>query len=72
MQGVFPGGTSGKEPACQCWRQEMRVWFDLPGLGRSSGGGHGSPLQYSDLENSMDRGTWLATVHGGHKESDTT
>ena len=34
----------------------------IPGLGRSSGGGHGNPLQYSCLKNSMDRGTWRATV----------
>ena len=33
------------------------------GLGRSSGGGHGNPLQYSCLENAMDRGVWQATVH---------
>ena len=36
------------------------------------GGGHGNPLQYSCLENPMDRGVWWATVHGGHKESDMT
>ena len=36
----------------------------IPGLGRSFGGGHGNPLQYSCLENPMDRGTWRATVHG--------
>jgi len=35
-----------------------------PGLGRSSGEGHGNPLQYSCLENSMARGAWQATVHG--------
>ena len=35
-----------------------------PGLGRSSGGGNGKLLQYSCLENSMDRGAWQATVHG--------
>ena len=35
----------------------------IPGLGRSLGGGHGNPLQYSCLENSMDRGAWQATVH---------
>ena len=35
----------------------------IPGLGRSPGGGHGSPLQYSCLENPMDRGAWQATVH---------
>ena len=34
------------------------------GLGRSPGGGHGNPLQYSCLENSMNRGAWQATVHG--------
>ena len=34
-----------------------------PGLGRSSGEGHGNPLHYSCLENSMDRGAWPATVH---------
>ena len=36
----------------------------IPGLGRSPGGGQGNPLQYSCLENSMDRGAWQATVHG--------
>ena len=41
-------------------------------LGRHPGGGNGHPLHYSCLENSMDIGTWWATVHGGHKESDTT
>ena len=35
----------------------------VPGLGRSPGGGHGNPLQYSCLENPMDRGAWWATVH---------
>ena len=34
----------------------------IPGLGRSPGGGHGNPLQYSCLENPMDKGTWWATV----------
>ena len=36
----------------------------IPGSGRSPGGGHGNPLQYSCLENSMDRGAWWATVRG--------
>ena len=36
----------------------------IPGLGRSSGEGNGNPLQYSCLENPMDRGAWSATVHG--------
>ena len=36
----------------------------IPGSGKSPGGERGNPLQYSCLENSMDRGTWWATVHG--------
>ena len=36
----------------------------IPGMGRSPGGGNGNPLQYSCLENPMDRGAWWATVHG--------
>jgi len=36
----------------------------ISGLGRSPGGGHGNPFQYSCLENSMNRGAWRATVHG--------
>ena len=36
----------------------------IPGSGRFPGGGNGSPLQYSCLGNTMDRGVWLATVHG--------
>ena len=45
----------------------------IPGSGRSPGGGNGSPLQYSSLENPMDRGALWATVHGGvHKELDMT
>ena len=35
----------------------------IPGLGRSPGGGHGNPLQYSCQKNSMDRGVWVAPVH---------
>ena len=44
----------------------------IPGSGRSSGVGNGSPLQYSYLENAMGGGAWWATAHGGHRESDTT
>ena len=36
----------------------------IPGSGRAPEGGHGTPLQYSCLENPLDRGTWWATVHG--------
>ena len=36
----------------------------IPGLGRSPAGGHGNPLQYSRQENTMDKGSWQATVHG--------
>jgi len=44
----------------------------IPGLGRSPGGGNGNLLQYSCLENRMDRGAWQATVCGVLKELDTT
>ena len=40
----------------------------IPGSGRSLGGGNGNPLQYSCLENSMDRGSWQAVVHGVTKD----
>ena len=39
----------------------------VPGLGKSTGEGNGNPLQYSCLENSMDRGAWLAIVPVGHR-----
>ena len=42
---------------------DARDVSSVPGLGRSSGVGSGNPLQYSCLENSMDRGAWQATVH---------
>ena len=42
----------------------------IPGLGRSPGGGNGNPLQYSCLENSMDRGAWWVRVHGIATESE--
>ena len=42
---------------------DVRHSGSVPGLGRSPGGGHGNPPQYSCPENSMDRGAWLATVH---------
>ena len=46
----FPGGSEGKESACNAGDPGL-----IPGLGRSSGEGNGYPLQYSGLENSMDR-----------------
>ena len=52
----FPGGSDGKESACN-----VGYLGSIPELGRSPGGGHGNPLQYSCLENSMDRGAWWAT-----------
>ena len=59
IQGV-PGGSDRKESACNAGE---------PGSGRSPGEGNGKPLQYSCLENPMDRGAWWATVR---KESDMT
>ena len=43
---------------------DIRDVASTPGLGRLPGEGHGNPLQYSCLENPMDRGAWWATVHG--------
>ena len=43
---------------------DIRDSASIPRLGRSPGGGHANPLQYSCLENSMDRGAWWNTVHG--------
>ena len=55
----FPGSSDGKESACNAGDLDS-----IPGLGRSPGGGNSCPLQYSCLENSIDRGAWQATVHG--------
>ena len=44
---------------------DVREMGLIPGLGRSPGGEHGNPFQYSFLENPMDRGAWQATVQGG-------
>ena len=51
---------------------EARLVGLIPGSERSPGEGNRNPLQYSCLENSMDRGAWRATVHLCHKESDMT
>ena len=56
----FPGGASGKEDDAG----DTRDVGSSPGSGRSPGEGHGNPLQYSCLENPMNRGAWWATVHG--------
>ena len=56
---VLSWWLSGKASACN-----ERDAGSIPGWARSSGGGHGHPLQHSCLENSMDRGAWRATVHG--------
>ena len=44
--------------------EDIREAGSVPGSGRCPGGGHGNPLQYSCLQNPMDRGAWRATVHG--------
>ena len=65
----FPGGSVGKEPDLNAG--DARDTGSIPGSGRSPGGGHGNPLQYSCLENPMDRGAWqLQSI--SQKESDTT
>ena len=54
-----PRGSGGKEPACNAGDLGS-----IPGSGRSPGEGNGNPLQYSCLENPMDREAWRAAVHG--------
>ena len=54
----FPGGPDGKVSAYNAGDPGS-----IPGSGRSPGEGNGNPLQYSCLENPMDRGAWLATVN---------
>ena len=58
----FPDGSIGKESACH-----TGDLGSIPGLRRSPGEGKSYPLQYSGLENSMDRGAWQAIVHGVEK-----
>ena len=55
----FPGGSDSKKSACNARDPGL-----IPGLGRPPGEGNGYPLQYSCLENPMDRGAWRATIHG--------
>ena len=58
FSGGFPDGSDGKEYACNAGDMNS-----IPGLGRSPRGGNGNPLQYSFLENPMDRGAWWVIVH---------
>ena len=59
----IPGGSDGKESTCNAGDLGS-----IPGLGRSPGGGHGNPLQYSCMENPHgQRGSWWAAVHGVSK-----
>ena len=55
----FPCGSAGKKSVCTAGDLGL-----IPGLGRSAGEGNGNPLQYSCLENPMDRGAWWAAVNG--------
>ena len=63
----FPGGSDGKESACNAEDQGS-----IPGSGRSPGEGNGNPLQYSYLENFLDRGSLVGYSPWGHKDSDMT
>ena len=58
----FPGGSVVKNPPTNV--RHARDADSIPGLGRSPGGGNGTPLQYCCLENPMDRGAWWTTVYG--------
>ena len=60
----FLGGSDGKEFACNTGDPGS-----ILGLGKSPGEGNGNPLQYSCLENSMDRGAWQTTVHRVKKDT---
>ena len=55
----FPGGSDGKESACFVGDLGL-----IPGSGRSPAGGNGYLLQYSHVENPLDREAWQARVHG--------
>ena len=67
----FPSGSDGKASTCNAGNPGS-----VPGLGRPPGEENGKPLEYSGLENPMDRGAWRATVHGiaksGTRPSDFT
>ena len=61
----FPGGPMVKNPPAKAG--DIRDVGSIAGLGKSPGGEKGTPLQYSCLGNSMDRGAWRSTVHGAAK-----
>ena len=63
-------GSADKESTCNAG--DTRGVGLIPGSGTCPGGGNGNPLQYSCLENPLDREAWQATVQGGHKESGMT
>ena len=63
----FLGGSAGEESACNAGDLGS-----IPGLGRFPGEGNGNRLQYSCLENPLDRGGWWTMVHGVAKELDMT
>ena len=63
----FPGGSDGKESTCSA--EDLGL---IPGLGRSPGGGHGNPFQYSHLETSHGQRSLVGYSPWGHKDSDTT
>ena len=65
--GAFLGDSDGKESACSAGDRGSVL-----GLGRSPGEGNGNPLQYSCLENPMDRGAWRAIAHRVAKNQDMT
>ena len=69
MNECFPDGTVVKNPPATAG--DARDLGSIPGSGRSLGEGNDNPLQYSCLENPMDRGAWRATLHGV-SELDTT
>ena len=66
----FPGGSVVKNPPANA--RDVGAIGLTPESRRSLGGGNGIPLQYTWLENSMDRGAWWATIHEVAKKSDTT
>ena len=65
--GGFSGGSAVKNLPANAGNVSL-----IPGLGRSPGGGYSNPLQYSCLENLMDRGAWKAAGHGVAEELDMT